>query len=63
VISEIDIWRVANPMLRRYGDYAEGESARRVDELAADGDDADVALFPPSATHQWGVLGCHSIYP
>jgi hypothetical protein len=33
VIPEIDIWRVANLMLKRYGDNAEAESARRVDEL------------------------------
>jgi hypothetical protein len=33
VTREIDIWRVANLMLRRYGEEAEVESARRVDEL------------------------------
>jgi len=27
VIPEIDIWRVANLMLKRYGDLAEAESA------------------------------------
>jgi hypothetical protein len=38
VIPEIDIWRAATLMLKRYGENAELESARRVDELAADGD-------------------------
>jgi hypothetical protein len=38
VIPEIDIWRVANLMLKHYGDNAEVESARRVDELAEAGD-------------------------
>jgi hypothetical protein len=39
VIPEIDIWRAANLMLKRYGDNAPEESATRVDELTAAGDD------------------------
>ena len=42
---EIDIWRVANLMLNRYGDVALAESAKLADELAANGDLADVALW------------------
>jgi hypothetical protein len=38
VIPEIDIWRAANLMLKRYGDKALDESAMRADELAAGGD-------------------------
>ena len=38
VIPEIDIWRAANLMLKRYGEKAFGESSTRADELAADGD-------------------------
>ena len=38
MIPEIDIWRVATLMLKRYGDEAMTESARRSDELAGDGD-------------------------
>jgi hypothetical protein len=38
VIPEIDICRIANLMLKRYDDITEVEIARRVDELAADGD-------------------------
>ena len=38
VIPEIDIWRAANLMLRRYGEKAFEESSTRADELAADGD-------------------------
>jgi hypothetical protein len=44
VIPEIDIWRVANLVLKRYGDNAEVESARRADELAKAGDSAGVAV-------------------
>jgi len=38
VIPEIDIWRAANLMLKRYGDKALEESAARADELAAQDD-------------------------
>jgi hypothetical protein len=38
VIPEIDIWRAANLMLKRYGAKALDESATRADELAAAGD-------------------------
>ena len=38
VISEIDIWRAANLMLKHYGDKAFEASSARADELAADGD-------------------------
>ena len=45
MIHEIDIWRVANLMLKRYGDLAEVESARRADELGEVGDAAGVAVW------------------
>jgi hypothetical protein len=35
VIPEIDIWRAANLMLKRYGEKALEESAERADEFAA----------------------------
>ena len=38
MIPEIDIWRAANLMLKRYGDKALEESASRADELAAQDD-------------------------
>jgi hypothetical protein len=38
VIPEIDIWRAANLMVKRYGDKALEESSTRVDELTAAGD-------------------------
>jgi hypothetical protein len=38
VIPEIEIWRAANLMLKRYGDKALEESAGRADELAAQDD-------------------------
>jgi hypothetical protein len=37
-IPEIDIWRAANLMLKRYGERALEESSACADELAADGD-------------------------
>jgi hypothetical protein len=45
MIPEIDIWRVADLMLKRYGDLAEVESARRADELWEIGDAAGVAVW------------------
>jgi hypothetical protein len=38
VIPEIDIWRAATLMLKRYGDKAFEESTARADELAAQDD-------------------------
>ena len=43
MIPEIDIWRVANLMLKRYGEEAEAESAIRADELWEVGDAAGAA--------------------
>jgi hypothetical protein len=45
LIPEIDIWRVANLMLKRYSDRAEGESETRAEELAADGDSVGAAVW------------------
>ena len=39
MIPEIDIWRAAQLMLKRYGDNALEESAARANELALAGDD------------------------
>ena len=44
MIPEIDIWRVAYLMLKRYDDLAEVESARRADELWEVGDAAGMAV-------------------
>jgi hypothetical protein len=38
VIPQIDIWRAANLMIKRYGNRALEESTARADELAAGGD-------------------------
>ena len=38
MIPEIDIWRVAYLMLKRYGDEADIESAIRAEELAEAGE-------------------------
>ena len=38
VIPDIDIWRAATLMLKRYGDKALEQSHQRTDELAAEGD-------------------------
>ena len=45
MIPEIDIWRVANLMLTRYGDEAVAEGTKRAEELAADGDLGGVATW------------------
>jgi len=45
VISEVDIWRVANLMLTRYGDEAMLASAQHAHELAADGDCVGAATW------------------
>jgi hypothetical protein len=45
VIPEIDIWRVANLMLKRYGDEADIESAIRAEELGDAGDRAGEAVW------------------
>ena len=45
MIPEIDIWRAAQLMLRRYGEKAEAESAARADELALVGDDEGAATW------------------
>ena len=43
MIPNIDIWRVANLMLTRYGEEAMLEAAERAHELAEDGDRAGAA--------------------
>ena len=45
MIPEIDIWRAAQLMLKRYGDKARGESIARADELVAAGDDNGAAVW------------------
>ena len=45
MIPEIDIWRAATLMLKRYGDSARTESAARAEQLANEGDDDGVAIW------------------
>jgi hypothetical protein len=45
VIPEIDIWRAASLMLKRYGEKALEESAARADELTAQDDYNSAAVF------------------
>jgi hypothetical protein len=45
VIPEIDIWRAATLMLKRYGERALEESASRAEELTSAGDDNGVAVW------------------
>jgi hypothetical protein len=45
VIPEIDIWRAASLMLKRYGEKALDESALRADELAAQDDYNGAAVW------------------
>jgi hypothetical protein len=43
VIPEIDIWRAAALMLKRYGEHVIEESAARADDLMSAGDDDGAA--------------------
>lgn len=52
VIPEIDIWRAANLMLKRYGDKVLEESAARADELAAQDDYNGEAVWRSSPTRR-----------
>jgi hypothetical protein len=45
VIPEIDIWRAAQLMLKRYGDQALKECAARATELTLAGDDGGAATW------------------
>ena len=45
MIPDIDIWRAASLMVKRYGDNAHRESAARADELAAEGDQHGAAIW------------------
>jgi hypothetical protein len=45
MIPEIDIWRAANLVLKRYGEKAVEECATRADELFAEGDHAGAAVW------------------
>ena len=45
VIPEIDIWRAANLMLKRYGEKALEEAALRADELTEGGDHRSAATW------------------
>jgi len=45
MIPEIDIWRVAYLMLKRYGDEADIESAIRAEELAEVGNQLGEAIW------------------
>jgi hypothetical protein len=44
VIPEIEIWRAAN-LVSRYGEPAKQKSAKRAEELAAEGDLAGMAVW------------------
>jgi hypothetical protein len=45
VIPEIDIWRAAQLMLKRYANKAEAASIARADELEAAGDHEGAAVW------------------
>ena len=45
MIPQIDIWRAAQLMLKRYGERALEESALRADELSSVGDDDGVETW------------------
>jgi hypothetical protein len=57
VIPEIDIWRAAQLMLKRYGDQALKESADRATELTLAGDDNGAAIWRRRRTRQHHAPG------
>ena len=56
MMTEIDIWRAAYLMVWWYGDTAQQESARRADELAADGNSAGPARSNPWAASRYSDI-------
>jgi hypothetical protein len=38
MISDVDVWRAANLLIRRFGEEAELEAARRADQMLERGD-------------------------
>ena len=48
MIPEIDIWRAASLMLKRYGEKALEESTARADELFAEQDHDGAAVMAPN---------------
>ena len=45
MISEIEIWRAANLLLKRYGDKARAQGTARAEVLAAAGDREGAAVW------------------
>jgi hypothetical protein len=45
VISELEIWRAANLLLKRYGDKARAEGTARANALAEAGDHEGAAVW------------------
>jgi hypothetical protein len=45
MIKEIDIWRVATLMIKRYGSEAKANSSWRAENLVATGDHAGAAIW------------------
>jgi hypothetical protein len=45
VVQEIEIWRVAVLMVKRYADDVEANAERRIDELETEGDQAGAAIW------------------
>jgi hypothetical protein len=59
VIPEIDIWRAANLMLKRYGDKALEQSHLRADELAPTAITTARRCGAASARRAWNLKTRH----
>ena len=44
MVDDLDIWRAANLLIKRYGSDAAVQAAMRADELQADGDSDGYAI-------------------
>ena len=54
MISDLDIWRAANLLIRRHGEDAEIEAAKRADQMLDRGDlDGQCRLEADQAGHHW----------
>jgi len=55
VISETDIWRAANLLIREHGKDAELAAARRADEMVDRGDIEGQQVWFTDQPRDWGV--------
>jgi hypothetical protein len=63
MISEVDIWRAANRLIRRHGAKAELEVAKRPDLMLDCGDDKGRGVWRPIRRDDRGATGTSQSKP